>query len=90
MTDASQRDSAESTAPESADLAETPTDRHDAFGQRVRAFRRSRGLTQADLAAGAHLDRKTINRIENSQYSPSLSSVFAIAEALEVEPRDLL
>jgi DNA-binding XRE family transcriptional regulator len=90
MNDAPHLTNAESTEPETTDRATTPTDRHDAFGQRVRAFRRSRGLTQADLAADAHLDRKTINRIENSQYSPSLSSVFAIAEALEVEPRELL
>lgn len=60
------------------------------FGEKVRAFRVSRGLSQATLAENAHLDRKTISRIENSQYSPSLASVFAIAEALDVDAKELI
>lgn len=60
------------------------------FGQKVRAFRVSRGLSQASLADSAQLDRKTISRIENSQYSPSLASVFAIADALKVDAKELM
>ena len=60
------------------------------FGQKVRAFRVSRGLSQAVLAETANLDRKTISRIENSQYSPSLASVFAIADALAVDAKELI
>lgn len=60
------------------------------FSRKVKEFRKLRGLTQAGLADKAEVDRKTISRIENSAYSPSLTSLFAIAEALEVDPKDLL
>ncbi|MDH6238994.1 helix-turn-helix transcriptional regulator [Aurantimicrobium minutum] len=56
----------------------------------IRAFRKSRGLSQADLAHKAGLDRKTINRIENGHYSPTMSNFFSISQALEVDPQDLL
>lgn len=62
----------------------------DSFAMKVRDFRKSRGLSQASLANNAGLDRKTISRIENSRYSPSLTSLFAIADALDVDPKDLL
>ena len=61
-----------------------------AFSQKVKEFRKLRGLTQQDLADAAQVDRKTISRIENSMYSPSLTSLFSIAEALEIHPKDLL
>lgn len=56
----------------------------------IRAFRKSRGLSQADLALKAGLDRKTINRIENGHYSPTMSNFFSISQALEIDPQDLL
>lgn len=64
--------------------------RLEIFGEKIRTFRRARGLTQQELAENSALDRKTISRIENHQYSPSLSTIFSIAEALEVEPKDLM
>ncbi|MEN9752058.1 MAG: hypothetical protein RLZZ600_1105, partial [Actinomycetota bacterium] len=60
------------------------------FGHRVRSARSARGLTQNELADIAGVDRKTISRIENSRFSPSLANVLAIAHALEIEARDLL
>lgn len=60
------------------------------FGNRVRERRVARGLTQIELAEHAGVDRKTISRIENSRFSPSLANVLAIASALSVEARDLL
>jgi transcriptional regulator with XRE-family HTH domain len=60
------------------------------FGQKIRQFRTARGLTQLELAENSALDRKTISRIENHQFSPSLSTIFSIASALEVDPKDLL
>jgi len=60
------------------------------FGKKVKEFRRARGLTQLDLAESSELDRKTISRIENHQYSPSLITIFSIASALEIEPKDLM
>lgn len=73
-----------------------PSGRHDRagalkqFGDRIRARRLERGLTQLELAESAGVDRKTISRIENSRFSPSLINIYAIADALNVEVRDLI
>ncbi len=60
------------------------------FGMRVRHARQERGYTQNELAETAGVDRKTISRIENSRFSPSLANVFAIAHALNVSVRELM
>lgn len=60
------------------------------FGDRLRARRVERGMTQLELAESAGVDRKTISRIENSRFSPSLINIYAIADALEIEVRDLI
>jgi transcriptional regulator with XRE-family HTH domain len=60
------------------------------FGNRVRARRLEQGLTQLDLAESAGVDRKTVSRIENSRFSPSLINIYAIADALDIEARDLI
>lgn len=59
------------------------------FGERVRLFRVSRGLTQSQLADEVGLDRKTVNRLESGQYSTSLRNVFRISAALGVLPAHL-
>lgn len=61
-----------------------------AFGRAVRNYRLFRNLTQEELAEQTELDRKTISRLENGLYSPSLDNIWAIAYALEVTPEDLL
>ena len=61
-----------------------------AFGKAVRNYRRLRNLTQEELAEKTELDRKTISRLENGLYSPSLDNIWAIAFALNINPEDLL
>jgi transcriptional regulator with XRE-family HTH domain len=56
----------------------------------VRRHRADRSLTQEQLAELAGLDRKTISRVENGHYSPSLDNVWALADALNVEAYSLL
>lgn len=73
-----------------SDASGTSEDALTKFGAKVREFRKARGLTQHQLAETAGIDRKTINRIENTRYSPTLTNVFAIADALEVPPNKLL
>ena len=60
-----------------------------AFGDIVRSERLRLGLTQQDVAlrAGVHLN--FVGRIERGQAEPSLSTIFAIAQALEV-PADTI
>ena len=57
---------------------------------KVKNLRVKRGLTQQDLADISQIDRKTVNRIENSSYSITLTTLFDLAEALEVKPSDLI
>lgn len=56
----------------------------------IKYFRKSRGLSQEALANEAGLDRKTINRIEQGHYAPTMTNFFQISKALGVQPQDLL
>jgi transcriptional regulator with XRE-family HTH domain len=59
------------------------------FGAVVRARRKALGLSQDKLAAKAGCDRQSINRVENSAYSPSLDRVFKLADALGLSLSEL-
>ncbi len=59
------------------------------FGERVRRIRLKKGMTQIELAGHCDIDVITIKRIEKGTSNPILSTVFAIAKALEVEAREL-
>jgi transcriptional regulator with XRE-family HTH domain len=53
------------------------------FGQRVAQLRTKRGWTQKELAARAHVQYETINRIENGKHTaPRVQVVVALAKAL--------
>jgi len=41
--------------------------------RRMKSLRIDMGITQGDLAKAAGVDRKTVNRIENGHFSPSLT-----------------
>lgn len=60
------------------------------FPARLKEERSLRGLSQGELAELAGLDRKTINRIENEHYSPSLESFISLCHALNLEPNVML
>lgn len=62
----------------------------EAFGERVRSARRQRGLTQESLGARAGLHRTYIGHIERGEVNPSLRNVLLVAQAVEVDPGDLL
>ena len=61
-----------------------------AFGKAVRNYRHLRNLTQEELAEKTELDRKTISRLENGLFSPSLDNIWAIFFALNINPEVLL
>lgn len=50
---------------------------------RIRALRKSLGLSQEELAKGCGVSRQTINAIENNKYDPSLALAFHLARELE-------
>lgn len=60
------------------------------FGQNVRRIRQQVGLSQEELAFRAKLHRTYISSIERGVRNVSLENIFAIAEALEVPPGELL
>jgi len=47
-------------------------------------------MTQMELATLAGVDRKTINRIENEHFSPSIETLLRLAAVLKVTPARLL
>jgi len=60
------------------------------FGGAMRKARNQKGISQAQLAFDAGLDRSYISKLETGIYQPSISTLFAIAEVLEVSPDKLV
>ncbi len=61
-----------------------------AFGQVLRETRKNSGISQEALALICGLDRTFISLLERGQRQPTLSSIFSIAEALEIQPSKML
>lgn len=57
-----------------------------AFGQLLRELREERGLSQTQLALESDLDQSFLSLIERGERQPSLISLFALCEALQVKP----
>ncbi len=60
------------------------------FGIKVKEYRISQNITQAQLAFEAEMPREQIGRIERGQINTSLKKIEAIAKALNIHPKDLL
>lgn len=61
-----------------------------AFGKVLRERRLANKLSQEKLAHLANLDRTYIGLIERGERSPTIKSLFAIAEALNNSPHILI
>lgn len=59
------------------------------FGRRIRELRKRRGLSQAQLAEAAQVTPLTISNIERGVNPPSFQRIEHLAEALDVEIREL-
>lgn len=59
-----------------------------AFGDRVRAVRTSRGLSQEGLADKADLHRTYVGSVERGERNVSLDNIYRLADALGVTARD--
>lgn len=57
-----------------------------AFGFVLRKHRKNSGLSQEQLALRCDLDRTFIGLLERAQRQPSLTTIFKIAEQLDLEP----
>ncbi len=60
------------------------------FGPRLRALRRARGTTLADLAAETGLTTSTLSRLENGKRRPTLEQLLPLARAHGVPLDDLV
>jgi transcriptional regulator with XRE-family HTH domain len=58
--------------------------------ENIKTMRLKKNLTQLDLASKCNIERSNLARLEAGKSSPTLKSLFLIAEALEVEVKDLL
>ena len=67
-----------------APTEEAPRTLEKALGLQIRMLRRARELSGVDLASAAGISIGMLSKIENGQISPSLSTIQAIAGALNV------
>lgn len=59
------------------------------FGKRVRYLREQLDLTQEGLAEKTHLSVDFIGMIERGERSPSFENIEKLAEALDVDVKDM-
>jgi transcriptional regulator with XRE-family HTH domain len=64
--------------------------RRAALAETVRRLREGHGWTQEELAHQAGFDRKSVNRIENAAYSPTVDRLFVLAAALGLTASEIL
>lgn len=60
------------------------------IGKNVKLYRKQRGLTQVQLAQKANLSRSYLADVEADRYNPSVDTLKAIADALQVGSHVLL
>lgn len=60
-----------------------------AFGEAIRQIRSEKGLSQEDAALESGIDRAYYGHIERATKSPTLNTVWKIAEALKTQPSEL-
>lgn len=63
--------------------------RRIAFGNRIRALRESRNLSQESLAEIAELHRTYVSSVERGQRNIGLDNIFSLADALGIPVAEL-
>lgn len=59
------------------------------FGKKVRETRKKQKMSQDQLAFEAKIPRMQVSRIERGEVNTSISTIVAIANALDVNTKDL-
>jgi len=65
-------------------------DLRDVFAANLRRLRHEKGLSQDDLAYEAEVSRSYLSQLEKGAFYASLKIIGKLAEALGVEPDELL
>jgi transcriptional regulator with XRE-family HTH domain len=60
------------------------------IGERLKRQRTRRALTQAELAKRAGVTTATVARIERDEIEPRMTTLRKLAQALEVDPAELV
>lgn len=60
------------------------------IGEKIKAVRKKNGLTQAMLAEKANMSRSYLADVERDRYNPSVDTLKAIADALNIPVTQLL
>ncbi|MBC5624741.1 helix-turn-helix transcriptional regulator [Clostridium sp. NSJ-49] len=60
------------------------------IGGKIKDLRKERKLTQVELAKKSNISRSYLTDIENDRYNPSIETLKAIANSLEVTLSDIL
>ena len=67
-----------------------PDDLETVLGQVIREFRHRRGLSQESLSFSTGRHRTYVSLIERGRNSPSIRTLWMLAEALDVKPSDIV
>ncbi len=59
------------------------------FGERLKKYRKDKGLSQENLAAVIGKNATTIGRFEKGQLIPNAEQIFLICNELEINEQDL-
>jgi transcriptional regulator with XRE-family HTH domain len=60
-----------------------------AFGKRLKEIRKSKEISQEELSYTAQIPLSQVGRIERGEVNTTISTVFILASALTVHPREL-
>jgi XRE family transcriptional regulator, regulator of sulfur utilization len=64
--------------------------RSQAFGDALRKLREERGISQEAAALSAGIDRSYFGKLERGNKSPTVATLWRIADAFETLPSELL
>jgi len=59
------------------------------FGEKIRLVRERRGMTLKEVGAKANVSESLVSQIERNKVSPSVDTLMAITDALEIDPEYL-
>lgn len=59
------------------------------LGVRIRQLRESKGMSQQDLANDSDIPKSQIGRVERAEINTTVKTLVKIANALDVEPKEL-
>lgn len=60
------------------------------LGTHIRQLRESKNLSQQDLANDCNIPKSQVARIERAKINTTVRTLIKIANALEIEPKELL